>query len=177
MNKFEKDTLRMLETHARMEKNVLGRNVNKIIRSKGIRLKGKNQWISEVTGYPIGTVETWFSHSKHRILNKISPTALCRLAVELKISVWDFLETEENEHRPDEIKIDRRSSMYWFIRRREAQDIWDSSYAQEKGTWSEQDKAVKREFMDRLYLERLELYERGYQNEKNMEEEQNGKTY
>lgn len=67
--------------------------------------------------------------------------------------------------------------MYCYIRRKEAEDIWDSKYAQEKGTWSEQDKAVKREFLDRLYLERLELYERGYENEKNMEEERNGKTY
>lgn len=53
--------------------------------------------------------------------------------------------------------------MYCFIRRREAENLWDRSYAQEKGTWNEQDKAVKRAFLDRLYLERLELYERGYQ--------------
>ena len=177
MNKYEKDTVRLLEAHARIEKSDLIRNINKAVRSGGIQRNGKNEWISNITGYPIGTVEGWFSHAKCRAGNKISLNAMCRLSIALKISVWDLLEMEEKELQPDEPKIDRRSSMYCYIRRKEAGDIWDSSYAQEKGTWSEQDKAVKREFLDRLYLERLELYEKGYQNEKNMEDEQNGKTY
>lgn len=42
-----------------------------------------------------------------------------------------------------------------------------------KSNMGKQNKTVKREFLDRLYLERLELYERGYQNEQNVEEEQN----
>ncbi len=174
MNKYEKDILRLLETHAEIDKSDLIRNINKAVRSKGIHRKGKNVWISEVTGYPVGTVDGWFSHAECRAFNKISLNAMCRIAIALKVSIWDLLETEEKEQNADEPQIDRRSSMYCYIRRKEAEDIWDSSYAQEKGTWSEQDKAVKRKFLDRLYLERLKLYERGYQNEKNMEEEHNG---
>lgn len=177
MNKYERDILRLLETHAKIDKRDLIRNVNKAVKYGGISWCGKNMWISSVTGYPIGTVQGWFTTAKCRSLNKIPLNAICKIAIALEMSVWDFWETEEKEHRPDEIQIDRRSSMYCYIRRREAEDIWNSSHAQEKGTWSEQDKSVKREFLDRLYLERLKLYERGYQNEKDMEEERNGKTY
>lgn len=163
MNKYEKDILRLLETHAKIDKRDLIRNVNKAVKYGGISWCGKNMWISSVTGYPIGTVQGWFTAAKCRASNKIPLNAICKIAIALEMSVWDFWETKEKEHRPDEVQIDRRSSMYCFIRRREAENLWDSSYAQEKGTWNEQDKAVKRAFLDRLYLERLELYERGYQ--------------
>lgn len=177
MNKYEKDILRLLEAHAKIDKGNLIRNINNALSSRGIHRKGKNQWVSNVTGSPMGTVETWFSYAECRALNKIPLDAMCQIAIALKMSVWEFLRETENKQEEDKPKIDRRNSMYCYIRRKEAEDIWDSKYAQEKGTWSEQDKAVKREFLDRLYLERLELYERGYENEKNMEEERNGKTY
>lgn len=81
---------------------------------------------------------------------------MCQIAIALKMSVWDFLRETENIAKTEEPKIDRRSKLYWHIRRKEAEDIWNGSDAQEKGTWSEQDKAIQREFLDRLYLERLE---------------------
>ena len=156
MNKYEKDILQLLEAHAKIDKSDLIRNINEAVKSKGIYRSGKNKWISKVTGYPIGTVDGWFTCARCRALNKIPLNAICKIAIALKMSVWDFLEIKEKELKLDEPQIDRRSSMYCYIRRKEAEDIWDSSYAQEKGTWSEQDKAVKREFLDRLYLERLE---------------------
>lgn len=156
MNKYEKDILRLLEAHASIDKQDLIRNINRAVRSKGIYRKGKNLWISKVTGSPIGTVDTWFSRAKCRTLNKIPLYAMCQIAVALKVSVWDFLDTEEKEQETDRPQIDRRSSLYWHIRRKEAENIWNGSHAQEKGTWGEQDKAVQREFLDRLYLERLE---------------------
>lgn len=174
MNKYEKDILRLLEAHTRIDKSDLIRNINNALSSRGIHWKGKNQWVCNVTGSPMGTVATWFSHSKCRALNKIPLDAMCQMAIALKMPVWEFLNAAEKEQETDEPEIDRRSSLYWYIRRKEAEDIWNSSHAQEKGTWSEQDKAIQREFLDMLYLERMELYERGYQNEKNMEEEQNG---
>lgn len=144
MNKYEKDILRLLETHAKIDKRDLIRNVNKAVKYGGISWCGKNMWISSVTGYPIGTVQGWFTNAKCRASNTIPLNAICKIAIALEMSVWDFWETKEKEHRPDEVQIDRRSSMYCFIRRREAENLWDSSYAQEKGTWNEQDKAVKR---------------------------------
>lgn len=156
MNKYEKDIVRLLEAHARIKKSDLIRNINKAVRSKGIHKKGKNEWISSITGYPIGTVDGWFSHAKCRAGNKISLNAMCKLSIALKISVWDLLETEEKEQEADEPRIDRRSRLYWHIRRKEAEDIWNRSDAHENGTWGEQPKAVQREFLDRLYLEQLE---------------------
>lgn len=156
MNKYEKEVLRLLEAHARIDKSDLIRNINNAIKSRGIHQKGKNQWICKVTGSPIGTVETWFSYAKCRALNKIPVNAMCQIAIALKMSVWDFLRETENIAKTEEPKIDRRSKLYWHIRRKEAEDIWNGSDVQEKGTWSEQDKAIQREFLDRLYLERLE---------------------
>lgn len=175
MNKYEKDILRLWETHAKINKSDLITNINNAVRSKGIYRNGKNRWISKVTGYPLGTVYRWFTHAKCREFNKIPLNAVCSIAIALEMSVWDLVMPEGKVPKLGNSQIDRRrSSMYCYIKRREAEDIWDSQYAQEKGLWNEQDKAVKREFLDRLYLERLELYERGYQNEENMEEKGNG---
>ncbi len=156
MNEYEKDILKLLEAHAKIGKSDVIRNINKAVRSSGIYRKGKNVWISNVTGYPIGTVYGWLNHAECRALNKIPLSAMCRIAIALKISVWDLLETEEKEQDADEPRIDRRSKLYWHIRRKEAEDIWNRSDAHENGTWGEQPKAVQREFLDRLYLERLE---------------------
>lgn len=57
MNKYEKDILQLLEAHTKIDKSALIRNINKAVRSKGIYRNGKNRWISNVTGYPIGTVD------------------------------------------------------------------------------------------------------------------------
>ena len=126
MNEYEKDILKLLEAHAKIGKSDVIRNINKAVRSSGIYRKGKNVWISNVTGYPIGTVYGWLNHAECRALNKIPLSAMCRIAIALKISVWDLLETEEKEQDADEPRIDRRSKLYWHIRRKEAEDIWNS---------------------------------------------------
>ncbi len=43
MNKYEKETLRLLEIHARIDKADLISNINNALRSRGIHRKGKNQ--------------------------------------------------------------------------------------------------------------------------------------
>lgn len=156
MNEYEKDILRLLEAHTSADKNDLIRNINNAIKSRGIRWNGKNQWVSSVTGSPTGTVETWFSHAECRALNKMPLSAMCQIAIALEMSVWDFLEAGEKGQEAGGPKIDRRSSLYRHIQRTEAADIWNNSNAQEKGAWDEQGRAVRRAFLDRLYLERSE---------------------
>ena len=90
MNKYEKDILRLLEAHAKIDKGNLIRNINNALSSRGIHRKGKNQWVSNVTGSPMGTVETWFSYAECRALNKIPLDAMCQIAIALKMSVWEF---------------------------------------------------------------------------------------
>lgn len=154
MNEYEKDILRLLEAHNRTDKNTLAGNINRAIYNKGIHRKGKNRWVSGVTGYPVGTVNTWFSRTKCRNLNKIPLSAVCRIAVAPELSVWDFLDGKAAASKTDGPEIDRRSSLYWHIRRKEAEALWNESHMCEKGPWSIQDMAVRREFIDRLYLER-----------------------
>lgn len=59
------------------------------------------------------------------------------------------------EEETDEIKIDRKSQLYWHIRRNEAGKIWNSTYGR-YGIWEMQSIDVQREFVDKLYLQRLE---------------------
>lgn len=176
MNEYEKDILRLLEAHNRIDKIILAGNINKAIYKKGIHRKGKNQWISEVTGYPVGTVNTWFSRTECRSLNKMPLSAICHIAVALELSIWDLLDGKAGTSKADGPKIDRRSKLYWHIRRKEAETLWNNSYIREKGSWGIQDMAVRREFIDKLYLERVETDKKGTQHETNMEAEQDGKT-
>lgn len=54
MNKYEKDIMKLLETHEKARKSDLIDNINHVLREKGISRSGKNQWICEVTGSPLG---------------------------------------------------------------------------------------------------------------------------
>lgn len=53
-----------------------------------------------------------------------------------------------------EPKINRRDKLYWHIRRNEAGKLWNDRYGS-RGLWTWQSKEVQREFIDKLYLERL----------------------
>lgn len=157
MNKYEKDIMKLLEAQEKANKEHLIDNINRAIRDKGknISRKGKNKWICEVTGSPMGTVCTWFTKAKCRAENKIPLYAMCQIAVALHISVWDFFEAEEAE--PEEAKEpDRRSRLYWHIRRNEAEKRWNESYACERGEWKKQSLEVQRDFLDELYWESIE---------------------
>ncbi len=158
MSKFEKDLVKFMDTHKNCDKSILIQNINQAMRNKGISHRDKSRWVSEVTGVPMGTVYAWFTKADCRESNKIPPHAMCMIASELKVSVWSFFETEEGYKR--EVKPDRKSSLYWYIRRNEAENIWNIRHASEQGEWNEQDKAVQRDFLDRLYLEKLESQKR-----------------
>lgn len=156
MGKFENDLVRFMDAHKNCDKAILIKNINQAMRKKGIAYRDKSIWVSEVAGVPMGTAYTWFTTARCKEANKIPPQAMCRIAAALKVSVWSFFETEEKEDKEDTVKPDRRSSLYWYIRRNEAEDMWNASHTSEQGRWNEQDKAVQREFLDRLYLEKLE---------------------
>lgn len=155
MCEYEKDILRLLDAHEKANKSDLIRNINEAIKRRGISRNGKNIWVCEVTGSPIGTVCTWFSYAKCRALNKIPLYAMCQIAVALNVSVWDFFETEDGEQKAEVVEIDRRSSLYWHIRRNEAENIWNTAYAAEKGVWEGQSNVIQREFLDSLYCQRI----------------------
>lgn len=178
MNEYEKSILSLLEIHKRTDKITLAMNINRIVYNNGIRRKGKNQWLSEVTGYSVGTVNAWFSRTKRRALNKVPLLAICRIAIALELSVWDFVDGKDAiVPKRDGSEIDRRSKLYWRIRRKEAEALWNDSHMSEKGPWSIQDMAVRREFLDRLYMERLETERKDGRHEKDMEAERDGKTH
>lgn len=156
MAKFEKDLVKFIHLHKKCDKARLIQNMNKVMREKGIKHRYKSRWIAEVTGVPIGTVNTWFTTAKCRDNNRIPPDAMCLLALALKVSVWRFLEGEEEKQKDEIVKPDRRSSLYWHIRRNKAEDAWNDRYALEMGEWSKQDKEVKQKFLDELYFQHLE---------------------
>ncbi len=156
MNEYEKNIIRLIEAHEKAEKKDLIRNINRAIKLSEVSWFGKNEWICKVTNSPMGTVCTWFTHSKCRAVNKIPLYAMCKIAVALRISVWKFFETEEVEKMEGtaEPAIDRRGKLYWHLRRNEAEQLWNGKYGR-YGVWTMQSKAVQREFLDKLYLERL----------------------
>lgn len=154
MGKFEKDLVKFMDVHRNCDKSLLIKNINQAIRNKGIYHRDKSRWVSEVTGTPIGTVYAWFTKADCREFNKIPPHAMCMIASALKVSVWSFFETEE-EYKRDR-KPNRKSSLYWYIRRNEAENMWNIRHASEQGRWDEQDKAVQRKFLDELYFEKLD---------------------
>ena len=156
MGRFEKDMVRFIHLHKKCDKARLIQNINKVMQEKGIKRRNKCRWIAEITGMPIGTVNTWFTTAKCRDKNRIPPDAMCLLALELKVSVWRFLEGEEEKQKDGMVKPDRRSSVYWYIRRNKAEDAWNDRYALEMGEWSKQDKEVKQKFLDELYFQHLE---------------------
>ena len=49
---------------------------------------------------------------------------------------------------------DKVTKLYWHIRRNEAGKLWNDRYGSH-GLWTWQSKEVQREFIDKLYLERL----------------------
>lgn len=59
-----------------------------------------------------------------------------------------------NEAKESEPKINRRDKMYWHLRRSEAGKLWNDSYSF-YGLWTWQSKEIQRQFIDKLYLERL----------------------
>ena len=92
--RIEKELIKLTRLHQEIEKEVLIGNINRILKEKGVYRKKKVQWVCDVTGSPSGTAYTWFTYAQCRSVNKIPLYALCQIAVALKISVYDFLETE-----------------------------------------------------------------------------------
>lgn len=156
MGKFEKDMVRFINLHKNCDKARLIQNINKVMQEKGIKRRNKSRWISEVTGVPIGTVNTWFTTAKCRDNNRIPPDAMCLLASALKVSVWKFLEGEEEKQKDGMVKPDRRSRVYCYFRRNKAEEVWNERHASEMGEWSKQNKEVKQKFLDELYFQHLE---------------------
>lgn len=154
MNEYEKEVMRLLDAHEKAEKGDLIKRINLAISHGGIKRSGKNEWVCKVTGSPMGTVCTWFTHSRCRAVNKIPVYAMCQIAVALEISVWQFFKTERIVQEDEEPKIDRRGKLYWHLRRNEAPQLWNSSYGC-YGAWEMQSKAVQRQFLDNLYMERM----------------------
>lgn len=154
MNEFEKDVIRLLEVHERAGKEDLIVRINEAIRNSGIKRKGKNEWICKVTGSPMGTVCKWFAKSKVWAANKIPVYAMCKIAVALDISVWSFFDLKSAAQEIKKPEIDRRGKLYWHLRRNEAEQLWNSSYGY-RGEWGMQSKAIQREFLDKLYLEKV----------------------
>ena len=156
MGKFEKDMVRFIHLHKKCDKARLIQNINKVMQEKGIKRRNKCRWIAEITGVPVGTVNTWFTTAKCHDNNRIPPDAMCLLALALKVPVWRFLEGEEEKQKDGMVKPDRRSRIYYSIRRNEAEDAWNDRYAPKMGEWSRQDKEVKQKFLDELYFQYLE---------------------
>ncbi len=156
MNEYEKDLMKLFDTHEKADKCELIKRINWEIEMGGIKRYGKNDWVCKVTGSPMGTVCTWFTNAKCRSVNKIPLYALCQIAVALEISVWEFYKIADdvNEVKEAEPKINRRDKLYWHIRRNEAGKLWNDRYGS-RGLWTWQSKEVQREFIDKLYLERL----------------------
>lgn len=156
MENFEKDMVRFIRLHKQCDKARLIQNINTVMREKGMMWRNKNRWIAEVTGVPVGTVNTWFTTAKCRDNNRIPPDAMCLLALALEVLVWRFLEGEEEKQRDGMVKPDRRSREYYYIRRNQAEDVWNDRYAPQMGEWSKQDREVKQKFLDELYFQHLE---------------------
>ncbi|MCI8496568.1 MAG: hypothetical protein HFI74_13040 [Lachnospiraceae bacterium] len=156
MGKFEKDMVRFIHLHKQCDKARLIQNINTVMQEKGIKRRNKSRWVAEVTGTPIGSVNTWFTTAKCRDNNRIPPNAMCLLALALKVSVWRFLEGEEEKQKDGMVKPDRRSRAYSYIRRNQAEDAWNDRYAPQMGEWSKQGREVKQKFLDELYFQHLE---------------------
>ena len=156
MNEYEKDLMKLFDIHEKAEKCELIKRINWEIKIHDIGWHGKNEWVCKVTGSPMGTVCTWFSNAKCRAVNKIPLYALCQIAVALEISVWDFYKftNNVNEEKESEPKINRRDKLYWYLRRNEAEKLWNSNYGS-YGIWEWQSKEVQRKFIDKLYLDKL----------------------
>lgn len=152
--KVEKEIIRLTEIHQNTDKRDLIQNINCVLKSKGIGRNRKVQWISKVTGSPEGTIYTWFTNAKCRKENKIPLYVLCQMALALKVSVYEFFELEGSEQENRGQKIDRRSKLYWHLRRDVAEGIWNSTHTMEEN-WQEQTMETRREFLDRLYLEEM----------------------
>lgn len=166
MNKYEKEMIKLIEAHEKAEKADLIRNMNRLIRKAGIFKRHKCKWLCKVTNAPIGTVNTWFCNAKCRLANKIPLRAMCQIAVALKVSVWEFFETEKDTLETIKAPIiDRRSKLYWHIRRTEAPNLWNEAHYGYEERWEHQSKEVQRDFLDMLYMEKME---------QKKEEEQNG---
>ena len=152
--KIEKELIKLMRLHQEIEKEMLIGNINRIIRGKNIYRKNKIRWVCDVTGSPSGTVYTWFTYARCRSDNKIPLYALCQIAAALKVSVYDFLETENTADQAGFQKIDRRSKLYWHLRRNEAEALWNNSH-EFYNPWQVQSLDVQRQFLDELYLKRV----------------------
>ena len=71
MGKFEKDMVRFIRIHKQCDKARLIQNMNKVMQEKGIKRRNKCRWIAEITGVPVGSVNTWFTTAKCRDKNRI----------------------------------------------------------------------------------------------------------
>ena len=66
MGKFEKDMVRFIRIHKQCDKARLIQNINNVLQEKGIKRRNKCIWIAEITGVPVGSVNTWFTTAKCR---------------------------------------------------------------------------------------------------------------
>lgn len=154
MNEYEKDLMKLFDTHQKADKGELIKRINLEMQIGGIKRHGKNEWVCKVTGSPMGTVCTWFSNAKCRAVNKIPLYALCQIAVALEISVWEFYKTTNITKEETEPKINRKDKLYWHLRRNGAGKLWNITYGS-YGLWEWQSREIQRKFIDKLYLERL----------------------
>ncbi len=135
MKNFEKYMLRFICLHKQCDKARLIQNINKVMQEKGLKRRNKCRWIAEVIGVSVGGVNTWFTTAKCRDKNRIPSDVMCLLALALKVSVWRFLEGEEEKQKDGMVKPDRRSRIYCSIRRNEDEDVWNDRYAPKMGEW------------------------------------------
>ena len=57
MNEYEKDLMKLFDTHEKADKCELIKRINWEIEMGGIKRYGKNDWVCKVTGYPKGCVQ------------------------------------------------------------------------------------------------------------------------
>ena len=55
MNEYEKDIMKLFDTHEKADKCELIKRINWEIEMDGINRYGKNDWVCKVTGSPMGT--------------------------------------------------------------------------------------------------------------------------
>ena len=63
MNEYEKDLMKLFDTHEKADKCELIKRINWEIEMGGIKRYGKNDWVCKVTGSPMGTVCTCFTNT------------------------------------------------------------------------------------------------------------------
>lgn len=153
--KTEKEIIRLTKIHQDADKGELIQRINHVLKTHGISPREKVQWVCKVTGSPIGTAYTWFTNAKCRRENKIPLYVLCKIALVLKMPVDAFFEIESIHSENRKEKIDRRGKLYWHLRHKVAENLWDQTHQPEEN-WKVQTKETRKTFLDKLYLEEVD---------------------